>query len=98
MWIETVLGRELDRVAAPRELWDRIDNRSLTVAVQTGRPRLPSRDRKGAVLPWAFVAAMLVVVLVLGFRPRRDLVIQSGSATQIRERSEEHTSELQSPD
>ena len=45
----------------------------------------PSRDRKGAVLAWAFVAAMLVVVLVWGFRPRRDLVMQSGSATQIRE-------------
>jgi hypothetical protein len=78
MWIETVLERKLDRVVAPRELWDRIDNRSLTVAVQTERPRLP-------VLVWTFVAAMLVVVLVWGFRPRRDLVMQSESATQIRE-------------
>ena len=78
MWIEPVLERELDRVAAPEELWDRIDDRSLTVAVQTERPRLQG-------LAWAFVAAILVVVLVLGFRPRRDLVMQSESATQIRE-------------
>ena len=78
MWIETVLGRKLDRVAAPEGLWERIDNRSLTVAVQTERPRLQG-------LAWAFVAAMLVVVLVWGFRPRRDLVMQSDSATQIRE-------------
>ena len=82
MWIETVLGRELDRVAAPRELWDRIDNRSLTVAVQTERSHI--RDRV-PVLSWAVVGAILVVVLVWGFRPRRDLVIQSDSATQIRE-------------
>jgi hypothetical protein len=78
MWIETELERKLDRVAAPEELWERIDSRSLTVAVQTERPRLQ-------VLAWASVAAMLVVVLVFGLRPRRDLVMQSDSGTQIRE-------------
>jgi hypothetical protein len=78
MWIETVLERKLDRVAAPRELWDRIDNRSLTVAVQTERSHI-------RVFSWVVVAAMLFVVLVWGFRPRRDLVMQSESATQIRE-------------
>jgi hypothetical protein len=36
-------------------------------------------------LAWAFVASMLVVVLVWGFRPRRDLVFRSESAAQIRE-------------
>jgi hypothetical protein len=82
MWIETVLERKLDRVAAPEELWERIDNRSLTVAVQTERSHI--RDRV-PVLSWAVVGAILVVVLVWGFRPRRDLVIQSDSATQIRE-------------
>jgi len=83
MWIETVLERKLDRVAAPEELWDRIDNRSLTVAAQT--ERLPNRDRKGAVLAWTLVAATLVIVLVWGLRPRRDLVLRSDSAAQIRE-------------
>jgi hypothetical protein len=84
MWIETVLERKLDRVAAPEELWDRIDTRSLTVAAQKEASRLPSRGRKGAVLAWTCVTAMLVVVLVWGFRPRRDLVFRSESATQIR--------------
>jgi len=83
MWIETILARKLYRVAAPEELWDRIDNRSLTVATRT--ERLPSRDRKGAVLGWSLVAATLVVVLVWGLRPRRDLVLRSDSAWQIRE-------------
>src|SRR5260370_39130686 len=82
MWIESVLTQNLDRVAAPEDLWDRIENRSLTVAVQTERSHI--RDRV-PVLSWAVVGAILVVVLVWGFRPRRDLVIQSDSATQIRE-------------
>jgi|SRR6266850_6502095 len=77
MWIEPILERKLDRVAAPEELWDRIDK---PVA-----GRFPNRDRKGAVLAWTLVAAMLVVVLMWGLRPRRDLVFRSESATQIRE-------------
>jgi hypothetical protein len=83
MWIETVLARNLDRVVAPEELWARIDNRSLTVAAQTDL--FPSRDRKGTVLAWTLVAATLVIVLVWGLRPRRDLVLRSDSAAQIRE-------------
>jgi hypothetical protein len=83
MWIESVLARKLDRVEAPEELWaridGRIDNRSLTVAAQTERPRTLNK------LAWTLVAAMLVVVLVWGFRPRRDLVMQSDSTMQIRE-------------
>src|SRR5258708_39936465 len=89
MWIETVLGRELDRVAAPRELWDRIDkNQSPTQA------RMPVPHRSTGILAcvdliqklaWTLGAATLVVVFVWGFRPRRDLVMQSDSATQIRE-------------
>src|SRR5258708_23898388 len=82
MWIEAVLPRDLDGVAASEDLWERIDNRSLTVAVQTERSHI--RDRV-PVLSWAVVGAIVVVVLVWGFRPRRDLVIQSDSATQIRE-------------
>jgi len=81
MWIERVLERKLDRVAAPDELWVRIDNRSLTVAARKERPRRLPR----AVLAWTLVAAMLVVVLVWGLRPRRDIVFRSESATQIRE-------------
>jgi len=89
MWIETILERKLDRVTAPRELWDRIDkNQSQTQA------RMPVPHRSTGILAcvdikhklaWAFVAATLIVVLVWGLRPRRDLVMQSGSATQIRE-------------
>jgi hypothetical protein len=79
MWIETILERKLDRVAAPDELWDRID-RSLTVAA-----RNEQRPRGVEKLAWTLVAAMLVVVLAWGLRPRRDLVFQSESATQIRE-------------
>jgi len=79
MWIETILERKLDRVAAPDELWDRIENRSLTVAARKERPRTVER------LAWTLVAAMLVVVLAWGFRPRRDLVMRSDSAAAIRE-------------
>ena len=89
MWIETVLERKLDRVAAPEELWERIDkNQSPTQA------RMPVPHRSTGILAcvdliqklaWTLIAATLVVVLVWGFRPRRDLVMQSESATQIRE-------------
>src|SRR5258708_24326283 len=89
MWIETVLERKLDRVAAPRELWDRINKNQnqhrqecLCHTGSTGILACVDFKRK---LVWAFVAAMLVVVLVWGFRPRRDLVMQSDSATQIRD-------------
>jgi hypothetical protein len=89
MWIEKVLERKLDRVAAPDELWDRIDkNQNPTQA------RMPVPRRSTGILAcvdfrkklaWTFVAAMLVVVLVWGLRPRRDLVFRSDSAVQIRE-------------
>ncbi len=89
MWIETVLERKLDRVAAPRELWDRINKNQnqhrqecLCHTGSTGILACVDFKRK---LVWTLVAAMLVVVLVWGFRPRRDLVMQSDSATQIRE-------------
>jgi hypothetical protein len=79
MWIETMLERKLDRVAAPAELWDRIDNRSLTVAARKEHVRAVEK------LAWTLVAAMLLVALAWGLRPRRDLVFQSDSAAQIRE-------------
>jgi hypothetical protein len=81
MWIESVLAKELDRVAAPKDLWDR------TLAKARGSETSPSpRPRfSGEKLTWALVAAMLVIVLVWGVPSRRDLVIRSANATQIRE-------------
>jgi hypothetical protein len=70
-------------------LWERIDmNKKPTQA------RMPVPHRSTGILAcvdlrkklaWAFVASMLVVALVWGLRPRRDLVFRSDSATQIRE-------------
>jgi len=85
MWIEKVLERKLDRVAAPEELWDRINPTQARMPVphrSTGILACVDFRKK---LAWTLVAAMLVVVLVWGLRPRRDFVLRSESATQIRE-------------
>lgn len=98
MWIESELARKLSRVEAPEELWDRTlaDARGSGTPVQNrdrkgaavpwertlanARGSVPTRYRA-----WALVAAVLFVALVWGFPSRRDLVIRSASATQIRE-------------
>ncbi len=97
MWIEPVLARKLHRVAAPEDLWNRTLMRGADTRVcglETLSPaehRDESRCRSlrgratGAVVVWGMVAAMLVVVLVWGVPSRRDLVISSASAIQIRD-------------
>jgi len=81
MWIESELARKLSRVEAPEELWDR------TLANTRGSETAPSVRPlfSGEKLAWALVAVTLLVVLIWGVPSRRDLVIRSASATQIRE-------------
>src|SRR5207244_1248109 len=78
MSIEPILAQKLRRVAAPEELWERI---------QSPRHNQAPRDQhrfSGEKLAWALVAAMLVAVLVWGFPSHRDLAIRSADAAQIR--------------
>ncbi len=89
MWIESELSQKLNRVRAPEELWDRINenqHRQECLCYTGSTGILACVDRKATnKLVWTLVAAMLIVVLAWGFRPRRDFVLQSDNAGEIRE-------------
>jgi hypothetical protein len=66
-WLEPVLDRHLGRVAAPKELWDRVRN--------------PAERRSGNSmrrLAWASAAALFAITALWGLRANRD----GGSANE----------------
>jgi hypothetical protein len=80
MHIESELSQKLNRVKAPEELWNRINEN------QHRQECLCYADRQATnKLVWTLVAAILIVVLAWGFRPRRDFVLRSDNAGEIRE-------------
>jgi hypothetical protein len=78
-WLESALRRDLMRVEAPAELWERVQN-----------PPAQRRETGAKPLAWA-LAALLVVAAVLGLRARESHAagavtadLQSGDPAQIR--------------
>lgn len=64
-WLEKELARQLKPVAAPENLWERIN----------GQPRrTPARERRGMPFAWIFwpVAAAMALVAVVGVMRSRD--------------------------
>jgi hypothetical protein len=71
--LEPVLARHLGPVAAPDELWDRIQN-----------PPVPRSRSSNSSLAWALVAALLVGAGMWGFRPRPNVEFRSDNGPKIR--------------
>lgn len=79
-WLEQALSRDLTKVEAPPELWERV------------QPGAEIRREQGArPLVWAFAAALSALALVLGMRHEPHAAgvavaaeLQSGDPTEIR--------------
>lgn len=77
-WLESALSRELGKVEAPAELWERIQ-----------KPVAIRRETGGRPLAWVFAAVLFLVAGALGLRVRESHAagpaeLRSADATLIR--------------